>query len=114
MPNSEKTGVPYHHYQNPLKKTLGNEFFLKIPRDPGVYYFLDKDENILYVGKAKNLRNRLNSYKNLNLSDASKKTMQMLHSAESIRWELHSTELQACLRENYLLRLLKPKFNIVN
>jgi excinuclease ABC subunit C len=50
----------------PLDERLGRKFFRKIPKRPGVYLMRDKADNVLHVGKAKNLQQRLRNYRNAN------------------------------------------------
>ena len=63
-----------------------------IPTDPGVYRFFDKDDRVIYVGKAKNLKNRLNSYFGSNLLE---KTYRMVHTAVRVDWTIVNTEVEA-------------------
>jgi excinuclease UvrABC nuclease subunit len=69
---------------------------------------------LLYVGQSRNLRTRLNSYKNLNPERASRKIVRLVHQVRSIAWERCLSPAEALLRENYLLRLHKPRFNVAN
>lgn len=75
---------------------------------------LSPQANILYIGKAKDLRNRLNSYKRAKPEQVSRKVMRMINMVAEIRWEETGTERAALLRENQLLREYKPPFNVVN
>ena len=101
-------------YKNPLLKKFDIAFFASIPRGPGVYYFRDALEEVLYVGKAKNLRNRLLSYKRAKRGNVAKKILRMLDITETITWEECASEKDALLRENELLRELDPEFNVIN
>jgi excinuclease ABC subunit C len=98
----------------PLLDRLGADFFKRIPRQPGVYLMSGEDERLLYVGKAKNLRQRLGSYKNAQPERSSRKVIRLVHEVRMITWELCSCGQTALLRENELLRLHKPKFNVQN
>ena len=69
---------------------------------------------LLYVGKAKNLRSRLGSYARASVDNSSRKTLRLLQLVRSIEWEVHADEQKALLRENGLLRSLAPPFNVVN
>ncbi len=99
---------------NPVKANLGESIFKSAPNGPGIYWFLSSSGNKLYVGKAKNLKNRLNQYKNATLKTASKKTLRMLNLAASLHWQCCESELCAFLCENKVLREEKPMFNRVN
>jgi|TARA_B110000503_G_scaffold85609_2_gene130253 excinuclease ABC subunit C len=80
-----------------------------IPTDPGVYRFFDDKDRVIYVGKAKNLRNRLNSYFQKNLPE---KTYRMVHSAVRIDWTVVNTEIEALQLEFTWIKTENPKYNI--
>ena len=80
-----------------------------IPTDPGVYRFFDDRDRVIYVGKAKNLRNRLNSYFQKNLPE---KTYRMVHSAVRIDWTVVNTEIEALQLEFTWIKTENPKYNI--
>lgn len=82
----------------------------ELPTAPGVYYFRDAKENILYVGKAKNLRARVRSYFQTTLQETSK-VRQLLRRTASITHEELPSELHALLREAKLIELHQPQFN---
>jgi len=79
------------------------------PISPGVYYFKDSLGKIIYVGKAKNLRNRLKSYSAKNVSA---KTAKMLLVAHDLEWEITASELEALVLESKKIREIKPFYNI--
>ncbi|RME95411.1 MAG: nucleotide excision repair endonuclease [Verrucomicrobia bacterium] len=99
-------------WPRPLEERLGREFFLRLPRQPGVYLMWDGDGVLLYVGKAVDLRQRLNSYRFL--EGASRKTRRLVHAVRRITYEVHADAEQAVLRENQLLREHRPRFNRLN
>jgi len=81
-----------------------------LPETPGVYQYYDKDNNLLYVGKAKNLKKRVSSYFNKDHDTARLNLMvKKINDIKSIKVE---TELDALLLENNLIKSLKPKYNI--
>jgi predicted GIY-YIG superfamily endonuclease len=98
----------------PLVERLGVEFFRRVPTAPGVYLMAGERERLLYVGKANNLRQRLNSYRHVQPERASRKVVRLIHEVRSVTWEICSCAASALLRENELLRLHKPKFNVMN
>ena len=98
----------------PLLLRLGEAFFKTVPAEPGVYLMRDASEAILYVGQSKNLRQRLFCYKNARPGNVSRKVLRLLCHTEAIEWECCATPESARLRENQLLRLHRPRFNIVN
>ena len=80
-----------------------------IPDLPGSYQFRDRDGRIIYVGKAKSLRNRLSNYfqKNLPL-----RTATMVKTAETVEWIQVENELEALMLEYSLIKQHRPRFNI--
>lgn len=101
-------------YKNPLRGHLGKEFLKQIPKTPGVYLMLGEQGRVLYVGKAKSLRARLASYGRAKPHDVSRKVIRMLNAVREIRIEQCANETEALLRENHLLREIKPPFNRMN
>ena len=95
----------------PLVKQLGRKFFQSLPRRPGVYLMRDARENILCVGKAKNLRQRLNSYRVANPDRLSRRHLRLLREVVRIEWKVCRNEFSALAREAELLRCIRPKFN---
>lgn len=95
----------------PLVERLGREFFQELPEHPGVYLMHDRSGAIVYVGKAKNLRKRLGSYRVANPDRLSRRHLRLLGSVVRIEFEACADEAAALARESELLRLLKPKFN---
>ena len=81
-----------------------------IPTDPGVYLYRDEAGQIIYVGKAKNLRSRVKSYFLTN--DHPAKTRQLVMHIRSIDWIVVNTEVEALLLENKLIKQHTPKYNI--
>ena len=86
------------------------EFIKEIPKSPGVYKFLDVSGNPLYIGKAKLLNKRVASY--FRRSSRSKKIEKLLTQSQFIDFALTNTELESLLHEQYLIKELKPKFNV--
>ncbi|MCC6411636.1 MAG: excinuclease ABC subunit C [Saprospiraceae bacterium] len=84
----------------------------RIPTEPGIYKFLDDEGHILYVGKAKNLRNRLNSYfgdKNTHTA----KTRALTRNAHNIEFTIVDSEHDALLLENTLIKKNQPRYNVM-
>lgn len=80
------------------------------PHDPGVYTFYDKRDQVLYVGKAKDLFKRITSYR----YSRSKKVQRMVAHVHRIGYEICKSETDAVLLENLLIRSLRPPFNTAN
>lgn len=83
-----------------------------VPDNPGVYMMLDEQGEIIYVGKAKNLKNRLRSYF-FNLSNRTAKVMAMLEHVADFRYIICASEVDALLTENNLIKKHSPKYNIL-
>jgi len=83
-----------------------------LPKKPGVYQFFDKDGKIIYVGKAKILKNRVSSYFNSEHS-ASGKTRIMVRKIIDFKTIVVETELDALLLENNLIKKYQPRYNIL-
>lgn len=83
-----------------------------LPHLPGVYQYLDKDGQIIYVGKAKDLRRRVSSYF-LESSNRSDKVLVMIKHICEIRHIVVDTENDALLLENSLIKTHKPRYNIL-
>ena len=95
----------------PLVERLGRDFFRQLPQVPGVYLMRDRTAQVLYVGKAKNLRKRVCSYRVANPERMAKRTLRLLRLVENIEWEIYRDEPTALQRESELLLSLKPRFN---
>lgn len=80
-----------------------------IPTEPGVYRFFDKDDRVLYVGKAKNLKNRLTTYF---LSGLAERTDRMVSEAVRCDWTIVSGEVEALQLEYTWIKQYKPTFNV--
>ena len=83
----------------------------RIPESPGVYQYFDKDGQIIYVGKAKNLHRRVNSY--FNKDHQSSKTRQLVAHIADIRYVVVASEQDAFLLENNLIKQYQPHYNIL-
>lgn len=80
-----------------------------VPDSPGVYRFLSSDRQVLYVGKAKSLRNRLNSYFSGGLHP---RTAAMVDTAASVDWTVVATEVEALQLEYSWIKEFEPRFNV--
>jgi len=94
--------------QKPIltRKTLD-----KIPQKPGIYFFKTATGIVLYVGKAKNLKNRITSYFQRKSSDFKSKAL--LTKSATIAFKTTTTELEAMLLEAEQIQKLQPKFNVL-
>lgn len=89
--------------------TFANE---EIPDVPGVYYFIDGGGVALYVGKAKSLRKRIQSY--FSGSTTSKKILRLLRATSRVDWKTTETGLSAIILESSEIKKLQPEFNTLS
>lgn len=97
-----------------LEHRLGSGQFAEIPQEPGIYRFYDARGDLLYVGKAKNLRTRLFSYKRARAGQVSRKVARLIGRIASFDYEITETEKDALLLENRWIRRERPSFNHAN
>ncbi|WP_028523317.1 excinuclease ABC subunit UvrC [Runella limosa] len=83
----------------------------KIPAEPGVYRYFSEEGEIIYVGKAKSLKNRVSSYFVKNHAD--RKTRRLVSQIRRIEFTIVHTEFDALLLENQLIKRYQPRFNIL-
>ena len=82
----------------------------KLPRQPGVYIMHDKKDDIIYVGKAISLRNRVRQYFQSS-KDKSPKIKQMVSKIERFEYIVTDSELEALVLENNLIKEHRPRYN---
>ena len=82
-----------------------------LPNEPGVYQYFDKEDVIIYIGKAKNLKKRVSSYFNKNHENG--KTRVLVKKIVRIKHIVVNTETDALLLENNLIKKYRPKYNIL-
>ena len=82
-----------------------------MPSEPGVYQFFNKEDKIIYIGKAKNLKKRIASYFQKNIG--SRKTKNLVKNIHEIKHIIVSSESDALLLENSLIKKYQPKYNIL-
>ena len=88
-----------------------NNIIKTAPTDPGIYRMLGKDQEILYIGKAKNIKQRLSQYSNFtSLPYRIKHMVSQIHNIELIRTD---SEIEALILELNLIKTQKPKYNIL-
>ena len=79
-----------------------------IPEEPGVYYFHNENGDLIYIGKSRNLQQRINTHLSNNTTNRS---MEMRDLIADIGWETTGSELIALLKESYEIKLNKPLYN---
>jgi excinuclease ABC subunit C len=82
-----------------------------LPSDAGVYQYRDKDQTVIYVGKAKNLKKRIASYFG-DKKHQLHKTRTMIKNAASVEFTIVNSETDALLLENTLIKKLQPRYNV--
>lgn len=87
------------------------DLIVNAPNSPGVYRMYDAYGNLLYVGKAKNLANRLGQYIDISKLELHKQVMRSL--VTRVEWEITPTESDALILEEKLIKSEKPKYNIM-
>ena len=83
-----------------------------IPREPGVYKMKNATGDIIYIGKAKDLKNRVGSYFQLR-ADKNTRTLKMVEQIADIDYTVVSSQLEALILETNLIKELRPKYNIL-
>lgn len=84
-----------------------------IPHKPGVYQYYDVDDVLIYIGKAKDLRNRVGSYFNQDKQQLNGKTRVLVSKIRRIAFTIVDTEIDAWLLENSLIKKHQPRYNIM-
>ena len=88
------------------------EIVVSLPKQPGVYRFLNPEGKVIYVGKAKNLKSRLSSY----FGDKKQqyfKTLTMVKHAHHVEYTIVESEQDALLLENTLIKQIQPRYNVL-
>ncbi|HVD97907.1 MAG TPA: excinuclease ABC subunit UvrC [Cytophagaceae bacterium] len=93
--------------ENTLKEIIRN-----LPEKPGVYRYFNKDKELIYVGKAKDLKKRVSSYFS-RLDSLDVKTRRLVSLIENIEYTIVHTEFDALILENNLIKEYQPKYNIL-
>jgi excinuclease ABC subunit C len=89
------------------------EALKKIPQKPGVYQFWDADQVLIYIGKAKNLKNRVSSYFNKDSYQVNAKTRVLVSKIRNITFTIVDTEIDAWLLENSMIKKHQPRYNVL-
>ena len=95
---------------NSISDEIANSLKL-LPDHPGVYQFLDASDRIIYIGKAKNIKNRVQSY--FNSKHEYYKTKILVQSIKKIEYHIVDSEEDALLLENNLIKTYQPKYNVL-
>lgn len=88
-----------------------NEFVKRLPNDPGVYRMFNKDGDVLYVGKARNLKKRVVNY--ARPTGHTNRIARMIHETVTMEFVVTRTETEALLLEANLIKRLRPRYNVL-
>lgn len=88
------------------------EAILRLPDQPGVYRFYNDASELIYIGKAKNIKKRVSSYFNKN-AGVNRKTLRLVSEIANIEYTIADTEFDALLLENNFIKQHQPKYNIL-
>jgi len=94
-------------------RKFGPQFLESLPGTPGVYLVYDHQDELIYVGKAKNLKRRLSQYRNALQRKKHRRMRSIVKEANRIEIHAAETDLDACLRETMLIQRHRPRWNIV-
>lgn len=94
------------------KKEKLEQLLKTLPELPGIYQYLDAPGNIIYIGKAKNLKKRVSSYFTRDVHENGK-TRVLVNKIEDIKYMVVETELDALLLENNLIKKYQPRYNVL-
>jgi excinuclease UvrABC nuclease subunit len=97
--------------ENPLGTRIGADFFRNLPTKPGVYFFYDATDRLLYVGQSNDLRARVGSYRHVTPERHPKRTLRLVHRITRIEWRECATHAEAIELERVLLLEKRPPFN---
>ena len=92
-------------------RKFGRQIIEEAPNTPAVYLFKDETDTVLYVGKAKNIRRRLQQYRNASRRKVHRKMRNLVREANTLEIRLQDSERSALLVENELIRELRPPYN---
>lgn len=96
----------HNNPNDPIRKRL-----LTLPSNPGIYRFLDEADQVLYIGKATNLKKRVSSY--FHKQNIGAKNKSLIQKIAKIEISVTRSEVEALLLESSLIKSLKPKYNIL-
>jgi hypothetical protein len=97
--------------ENPLTGRFGAEFFRGLPRTPGVYFFYDRQDRLLYIGQSNDLRARVSSYRHVTPERHPRRTLRLVHRIARIEHRVCESAAAAVALEAALLLQHRPPFN---
>jgi len=106
--NKGKSGLIKNTRISKLNPKLDLEKIENVPEEPGVYYFYNETGDLIYIGKSRNLQQRINTHLSNNTTN---RAMEMRDQIAEIDWETTGSELIALLKESYEIKQNKPLYN---
>ena len=106
--NNNKSALIKNTRVSKLHPKLNIEKVDRIPEEPGIYYFFNDNGDLIYIGKSRNLQQRINTHLSNNTANRS---MEMRDQIADIDWEVTGSELVALLKESYEIKKNKPVYN---
>src|SRR2546423_14164615 len=94
-------------------RKFGPEFLESLPGSAGVYLVYDRQDELIYVGKAKNLKRRLSQYRNTMRRKKHRRMRAIVKAAARIEIQCTETDFDACRTEMLLIQKRRPRWNIV-
>lgn len=104
------SSLKHHSKEAVLPPNVAYRDFTVLPKAPGIYYFHDEKGKVIYVGKARNIRQRVNSHFSNN--SAAKQKQNFVRHTYSITYKQTGTELMAAILESAEIKRLWPRFNV--
>ena len=98
--------------QKKFDQRLGRTTLESLPTQPGIYRFFNEADELIYIGKAKNLRRRISQYRNARRCKAHAKMKKIVAEAVRLEHETCETEFDALTLENDLIQKHRPKWNV--
>jgi len=96
-----------------FERKFGVEYLDSVPNSPGIYFFYDEAGELLYVGKAKNLKKRLTQYRDAVRKRRGKKPRRIVKDAVRVEWQICASDYEACLLEMREIQKRRPRHNLV-
>lgn len=97
--------------RGPLSERFGDAFFRTLPTGPGVYFFRDAGDELLYIGQSGSLRHRISSYRHLDPDRHPRRLLRLIHRVAGIQWQECGSAAEAIALESRLLLEHRPPYN---
>lgn len=98
-------------HKSTFKDIFDEDFYEEIPKCPGIYLILNLQGKVIFIGRSKNIRQRIQSYRYVRPQRSSSNALKIVRDAFEIQWETCRNEKQAELKANYLIKKFRPLYN---